>query len=134
MIKKEENKEYLPMQGLDSFRKATVDLLLGKDNAAIKEARCHLCSLTAQARERASERAQERGSLSRCAAGFGLASVCVQGRVACLQSLSGTGSLRVGAQFIQKWLPGKTMCEIRRFKWSASVTHTAASTLRVASI
>jgi aspartate/tyrosine/aromatic aminotransferase len=26
-----------------------------------------------------------------------------------LQSLSGTGSLRVGAEFIHKWLPGKTM-------------------------
>jgi aspartate/tyrosine/aromatic aminotransferase len=34
---------------------------------------------------------------------------CVQGRVAVLQSLSGTGSLRVGAAFIQAWLPGKTM-------------------------
>jgi Aminotransferase class I and II len=33
----------------------------------------------------------------------------VQGRVACLQSLSGTGSLRVGANFIAKWLPGKDM-------------------------
>ena len=27
--------------------------------------------------------------------------------MACLQSLSGTGSLRVGANFIAKWLPGK---------------------------
>ena len=33
----------------------------------------------------------------------------MQGRVACLQSLSGTGSLRVGAAFIQAWLPGKKM-------------------------
>lgn len=67
MIEKGENKEYLPIQGLDSFRKATVDLLLG-DCPAVAE-----------------------------------------GRVACLQSLSGTGSLRVGAAFIKAWLPGKTV-------------------------
>jgi aspartate aminotransferase, chloroplastic len=36
MIAKGENKEYLPIQGLDSFRKATVDLLLG-DSPAVKE-------------------------------------------------------------------------------------------------
>jgi len=29
--------------------------------------------------------------------------------VATLQSLSGTGSLRVGAEFIAKFLPGKTV-------------------------
>ena len=39
MIDKAENKEYLPMEGLASFRKATVDLLLGKDNPAIAEVR-----------------------------------------------------------------------------------------------
>lgn len=39
MIEKEENKEYLPMQGLDSFRKATVDLLLGAGSAAVQEVR-----------------------------------------------------------------------------------------------
>ena len=33
----------------------------------------------------------------------------LQGRVATLQSLSGTGSLRVGAQFINKCIPGKTV-------------------------
>ena len=38
MIEKEENKEYLPMQGLDTFRKATVDLLLGPDCSVVKEA------------------------------------------------------------------------------------------------
>jgi len=32
-----------------------------------------------------------------------------QGRVATLQSLSGTGSLRVGAEFIGKFLPGTTV-------------------------
>jgi aspartate aminotransferase len=31
------NKEYLPIEGLDAFRKATVDLLLGADHPAIKE-------------------------------------------------------------------------------------------------
>jgi len=33
------NKEYLPIEGLDTFRKATVDLLLGSGNPAIKEVR-----------------------------------------------------------------------------------------------
>ena len=32
-----------------------------------------------------------------------------QERVATLQSLSGTGSLRVGAEFISKFLPGRTV-------------------------
>ncbi|KAL4418747.1 hypothetical protein ABPG77_006420, partial [Micractinium sp. CCAP 211/92] len=59
------NKEYLPIEGLASFRKATIDLLLGADSPAVKE-----------------------------------------GRVACLQSLSGTGSLRIGAAFIAKFMPG----------------------------
>eukprot|EP00892_Ulva_mutabilis_P012093 jgi/Ulvmu1/9256/UM050_0005.1 len=67
MIEKGENKEYLPIQGLDAFRKATVELLLGNSPAV------------------------------------------AEGRVACLQSLSGTGSLRVGAAFIKAWLPGKTV-------------------------
>lgn len=67
MIEKNENKEYLPIQGLDAFRKATADLLLGAGHPAIKE-----------------------------------------GRVATLQSLSGTGSLRVAAAFINSWLPGRT--------------------------
>lgn len=39
MLDKGENKEYLPIQGLDAFRKATVDLLLGADSAASKEVR-----------------------------------------------------------------------------------------------
>lgn len=38
MIAKNLNKEYLPMQGLDTFRKATVDLLLGSGNKAVTEA------------------------------------------------------------------------------------------------
>ena len=34
---------------------------------------------------------------------------CPQGRVATLQSLSGTGSLRVGAAFLHKFLPDATI-------------------------
>ena len=36
MLDSEENKEYLPIQGLEAFNKATADLLLGKDHPAIK--------------------------------------------------------------------------------------------------
>ncbi|GAB4817943.1 hypothetical protein N2152v2_004989 [Parachlorella kessleri] len=68
MLRKKENKEYLPIEGLAAFRQATVDLLLGSGNPAVKE-----------------------------------------GRVAVLQSLSGTGSLRVGAAFIGKFMPGTTV-------------------------
>jgi len=59
------NKEYLPIEGLDAFRAATVQLLLGSDHPAIKE-----------------------------------------GRVAVLQALSGTGSLRIGAAFIARFMKG----------------------------
>ncbi len=34
-----QNKEYLPIEGLDTFRKATLDLLLGAGHPAIKEVR-----------------------------------------------------------------------------------------------
>ena len=37
ILDKQENKEYLPIEGLASFRKATVDLLLGPDHPAIAE-------------------------------------------------------------------------------------------------
>ena len=36
MIDSEENKEYLPIQGLEAFCKATADLLLGQGHAATK--------------------------------------------------------------------------------------------------
>ena len=39
MLKANENKEYLPIEGLPTFRSATVDLLLGKDSKAVKENR-----------------------------------------------------------------------------------------------
>lgn len=37
IVKSGQNKEYLPIEGLDTFRKATVDLLLGSGHPAIKE-------------------------------------------------------------------------------------------------
>ncbi|BBM99003.1 aspartate aminotransferase, chloroplastic [Marchantia polymorpha subsp. ruderalis] len=65
MLESGENKEYLPIEGLAAFNKATAELLLGADSPAIKE-----------------------------------------GRVATVQGLSGTGSLRLGAAFIQRYFPG----------------------------
>jgi aspartate aminotransferase len=59
------NKEYLPIEGLADFRKATVELLLGAGHPA-----------------------------------------AAAGRVACLQALSGTGALRVGAAFVARWMKG----------------------------
>ncbi|KAK8918835.1 hypothetical protein KSP39_PZI021873 [Platanthera zijinensis] len=64
MLERGENKEYLPIEGLDAFNKATAELLFGADNPAIQ-----------------------------------------QGRVATVQSLSGTGSLRLAAAFIQRYFP-----------------------------
>jgi aspartate/tyrosine/aromatic aminotransferase len=40
MIESEENKEYLPIEGLAAFNKATAELLLGAGHPAIQEARC----------------------------------------------------------------------------------------------
>ncbi len=37
MLEKEENKEYLPIEGLAAFRKATIDLMLGPNSAAARE-------------------------------------------------------------------------------------------------
>ena len=37
MIEAEENKEYLPIEGLADFRKATLQLLLGLGHPAVKE-------------------------------------------------------------------------------------------------
>jgi aspartate aminotransferase len=65
MLEAGENKEYLPIEGLAAFNKATAELLLGADNPVIK-----------------------------------------QQRVATVQGLSGTGSLRLGAAFIQRYFPG----------------------------
>ncbi|CAM6092669.1 unnamed protein product [Calypogeia fissa] len=65
MLEAADNKEYLPIEGLAAFNKATAELLLGADSPAIKE-----------------------------------------GRVATVQGLSGTGSLRLGAAFLQRYFPG----------------------------
>ena len=37
MLEKNENKEYLPIEGLAAFREATLNLLLGDQNPAVKE-------------------------------------------------------------------------------------------------
>lgn len=44
MIEAEENKEYLPIEGLADFRKATLQLLLGSAHPAVKEVSCCLVS------------------------------------------------------------------------------------------
>jgi aspartate aminotransferase len=54
------NKEYLPIDGLDSFNKLSRELILGSDSPAVRE-----------------------------------------NRVATVQALSGTGSLRIGAEFLK---------------------------------
>jgi len=65
IVDRGENREYQPIQGLESFNKCTAELLFGKDSKILGE-----------------------------------------DRVATLQSLSGTGSLRVGAAFIGRFMPG----------------------------
>ena len=78
--------QYLPIEGLAAFRKATVELLLGADHPAITEvplSAVHWQDL------QAAEACRHRG-------------YCSQERVAVVQSLSGTGSLRLAAAFINK--------------------------------
>ncbi|KAJ6697778.1 ASPARTATE AMINOTRANSFERASE, partial [Salix purpurea] len=65
MLERGENKEYLAIEGLAAFNKATAELLFGADNPVIK-----------------------------------------QQRVATVQGLSGTGSLRLAAAFIERYFPG----------------------------
>ncbi|GMP94368.1 hypothetical protein CsSME_00043846 [Camellia sinensis var. sinensis] len=65
MLEKGENKEYLPIEGLAAFNKATAELLFGADNPVIE-----------------------------------------QQRVATVQGLSGTGSLRLAAALIERYFPG----------------------------
>lgn len=43
MIEAEENKEYLPIEGLADFRKATLQLLLGSGHPAVEEVSCCCC-------------------------------------------------------------------------------------------
>ncbi|KVH90253.1 Aminotransferase, class I/classII [Cynara cardunculus var. scolymus] len=65
MLERGENKEYLPIEGLAAFNKATAELLFGADNPVIHEQ-----------------------------------------RVATIQGLSGTGSLRIAAALIERYFPG----------------------------
>lgn len=65
MLEKGYNKEYLPIEGLAAFNKATAEVLLGADNPVIK-----------------------------------------QQRVATVQGISGTGSLRLAAALIERYFPG----------------------------
>ncbi|XP_048133889.1 aspartate aminotransferase, chloroplastic isoform X1 [Rhodamnia argentea] len=65
MLERGENKEYLPIEGLAAFNKATAELLFGAENPVIK-----------------------------------------QQRVATVQGLSGTGSLRLAAALIERYFPG----------------------------
>ncbi|KAL5558192.1 hypothetical protein UlMin_034403 [Ulmus minor] len=65
MIERGENKEYLPIEGLAAFNKATAELLFGADSPIIKEQ-----------------------------------------KVATVQGLSGTGSLRLAAALIERYFPG----------------------------
>eukprot|EP00899_Mesostigma_viride_P011871 jgi/Mesvir1/20685/Mv14894-RA.1 len=65
LVERAEFKEYLTIEGLETFRKYTGELLLGASNPILKE-----------------------------------------GRLATIQSLSGTGSLRIAAAFINRFMPG----------------------------
>ncbi|KAL9230290.1 hypothetical protein vseg_005663 [Gypsophila vaccaria] len=65
MLERGDNKEYLPIEGLAAFNKATAELLFGAGNPVITEQ-----------------------------------------RVATVQSLSGTGSLRLAAGLIERYFPG----------------------------
>ncbi|KAH6819768.1 aspartate aminotransferase 5 [Perilla frutescens var. hirtella] len=65
MLERGENKEYLPIEGLAAFNKATAELLFEADSAVLQEQ-----------------------------------------RVATVQGLSGTGSLRLAAALIERYFPG----------------------------
>ena len=61
MLEKGENKEYLPIEGLAAFNKATVELLLGADNEATKQGRVCLCELHLEREERRVGKGKGRG-------------------------------------------------------------------------
>ncbi|VVB10732.1 unnamed protein product [Arabis nemorensis] len=65
MLERGDNKEYLPIEGLAAFNKATAELLFGANHPIIKEQ-----------------------------------------KVATIQGLSGTGSLRLAAALIERYFPG----------------------------
>ncbi|KAI3822378.1 hypothetical protein L1987_09967 [Smallanthus sonchifolius] len=84
MLERGENKEYLPIEGLAAFNKATTELLFGADNPVLH-----------------------------------------QQRVATIQGLSGTGSLRVAAALIERYFPGAKVL-ISSPTWGAVSTFQAA--------
>lgn len=69
-------KEYLPLEGLGSFRDVMMKLMYGEDSAARKENRIAIC-----------------------------------------QSLSGTGALRLGTEFIARFFPTDTMVYLPTPTW-----------------
>lgn len=124
IFSRNENKEYLAIEGLEGFRKATVDLLLGDDHPAIKEvrgkpvrARAQHSTIPLPASSQSMTRRWSAPPWVCCCLRSAMprALPCpvlprvpgLQGRVACVQSLSGTGSLRVGAAFAARFIKGK---------------------------
>lgn len=70
------NHEYLPIQGLNSFRAAAAKLILGKNSPALKE-----------------------------------------GRIASIQTISGTGAVHLGALFLSKFYPGHPTAFVSNPTW-----------------
>jgi hypothetical protein len=66
ILAREENKEYLAIEGLDSFRKATVELLLGAGHPAIKEVRAWGGARVAGSREGCGEGQGKRAVCAGC--------------------------------------------------------------------
>lgn len=90
--------QYLPIEGLVAFNKVTAELLLGADNVAIQQGRvCNTyfgyCSININTRKM---------SFRSIWLWVWYAFVV---QVATVQSLSGTGSLRLAAAFIQRYFP-----------------------------
>lgn len=122
-----------PAEGLASFRKATIDLLLGADSPAVKEGR--VACLQVRAAPRALWLHMLHMGMRKCFCVlawsiFGGFVDCAATRCPAIvrfhhaqtvpaapsQSLSGTGSLRIGAAFIAKFMPG-ALAYISRPTW-----------------
>lgn len=104
-------------EGLAAFNKATMELLLGADSPAIKEQRVACLQVrtlppTGRHHLFRSVWQMRAAGLLQCGACCWLLAACNPRPVSCavaVQSLSGTGSLRVGAAFIAKFMPGTTV-------------------------
>ncbi len=70
------DKEYLPITGLGDFLKASAKLALGSDSPLIKENRVHQTNFLI---------------------------LILTFQVAIAQSISGTGALRIGGEFLDRW-------------------------------